>query len=358
MLVAKLFAYGFDDKALCFIYDYLRHCKQRTKIGDSYSSWQEILYGVPQGSILGPLLFNVDLCDLFITMSQYDIADYADDNMPYVSGRNIKEVVASLEEVSEVVFQWFRDNQFLGNASKCHVLLSTDKQVHVKIGTAQIENTQNEKLLRITIDYKLSFDKHIQQICSRVSAKLKALARIAPFMNITKRKILMNTFFNAQFSYCPLTWMFHSRKLSNKINKLHERCLRIVYNNNTSTFEELLEGDNSISVHFRNMQALAIGLYKVVNGFSPDIMKDVFPLNANSFYNTRNKRTFHSRHIRTVHFGSEMLSHLAPKIWELVPEKIKKLESVTSFKNAIKKWKPTNCPCRLCRTYIFQVGFV
>ena len=198
--------------------------------------------------------------------------------------------------------------------------------MHVKIGTAQIENTQNEKLLGITIDSKLSFDKHIQQICSRASAKLKALARIAPFMNITKRKILMNAFFNAQFSYCPLTWMFHSRKLNNKINKLHERCLRIVYNNNTSTYEELLEADNSVSVHFRNVQALAIELYKVVNGFSPDIMKDVFPLNANSFYKTRNKRTFHSRHIRTVHFGSETLSHLAPKIWELVPEEITKLK--------------------------------
>ena len=168
----------------------------------------------------------------------------------------------------------------------------------------------------------------------------------------------MNAFFNVQFSYCPLTWMFHSRKLNNKINKLHERCLRIVYNNNTSTYEELLGTDSTVSVHFRNVQALVTGLYQAMNGFSPDIKKEVFPLNENSFYSTRNKRTFHSRHIETVHFGSEMLSHLAPKIWELVPEQIKKLESVASFKNAIKKWKLANCPCRLCRTYIFQVGFV
>ena len=132
-------------------------------------------------------------------MSRYEIANYVDDNTPYVSDRNIKEVVASLEEVSEVIFQWFRDNQFQGNLSKCHVLLSTDKQVHVNIGTAQIESTQNEKLLGITIDSKLSFDKHVQQICSRASAKLKALAGIAPFLNITERKILMNAFFNAFF---------------------------------------------------------------------------------------------------------------------------------------------------------------
>ena len=152
--------------------------------------------------------------------------------------------------------------------------------------------------------------------------------------------------------------MFHSKKLNNKINKLHERCLRILYNTNTSTYEDPLETDNSVSVHFHNVQALAIELYKVVNGFSPDIMKEVLPLSENLCYNTRNKRTFHSRNIRTVHFGSETLSHLAPKIWELVPEDIKKLKSVVSFKNAIKKWKPANCPCRLCWTYIFKFGFL
>ena len=141
LFFAKLLAYCFDEKALRFIYDYLGHGRQRSRIGDSCSSWQEMLHGVPKGSILKPLLFNADLCDLFITTSRYDMANYADDNTPYVSGRNIEEVVASLEEVSEVIFQWFRDNQFQGNANKCHLLLSTDKQVQANTGTAQIENT-------------------------------------------------------------------------------------------------------------------------------------------------------------------------------------------------------------------------
>ena len=122
----------------------------------------------------------------------------------------------------------------------------------------------------------------------------------------------MSLHFDISHNYDAL--LFHSRKLNNKINKLYERCLRIVYNNNTSTYKELLETDNFVSVHFRNVQALAIELYKVVNGFSPDVMKDVFPLNENLCYNTRNKRTFHLREIRTVHFESETLSQLAPKI--------------------------------------------
>ena len=83
-----------------------------------------------------------------------------------------------------------------------------------------------------------------------------------------------------------------------------------------------------------------------------------FPYNTNSSYNIRNRRTFHSRPIRTVNFESETLLYLAPKIWELTPENFKTLESVASFKTAIKKWKPDNCPCRLCREYIYQVGLV
>ena len=141
LFIAKLFAYGFDDNALRFIYNYLRHRKRKTKLAHWNSPWQEILYGVPQGSILGSLIFSADLCGFFITTSHYDIANYADDNSPYVSDRNIEEIVASLEEILTVIFQWFRNNQLQGNANKCHVLLSTDKQVYVNMGSTQIENT-------------------------------------------------------------------------------------------------------------------------------------------------------------------------------------------------------------------------
>ena len=194
------------------------------------------------------------------------------------------------------------------------MLLSTDEHLPAKIGAAQIENSSSEKLLGVTIDAKLNFVKHIEQIYAKARAKLKALARIAPFMNIKKKKVLIKTFFMAQFSYCPLIWMFHSRKLNNKINKLHKHCLRIVHSDNTSFFEELLETDNSVSVHHRNIQVLATELYKIVNGLSPEIMKEVFPFNENTSYNTRNKRKFHSRSIKSVAFSSETLSHLAPKI--------------------------------------------
>ena len=135
--------------------------KQRTKISDTYSLWQKILSGVPQGSILGPLLFNIDICDLFFIIEDCDIANYADDNTPYLSGKNVEEVLNGLENVSSNLFQWFTENKLKGNASKCHLLISSGENVLVNVGTSQIKNSDCERLLGFDIDCKLSFENRI-----------------------------------------------------------------------------------------------------------------------------------------------------------------------------------------------------
>ena len=95
-------------------------------------------------------------------------------------------------------------------------------------------------------------------------------------MNIKKRKTVINSFVNSQCSYCPLIWMIHSRRLNNKINSIHERALRITYQENTSTFQELLNKDNSVSIHHRNLQVLATGMFKIHRGLSPETLKETF----------------------------------------------------------------------------------
>ena len=148
----------------------------------------------------------------------------------------------------------------------------------------------------------------------------------------------------------------HSRALSNKINRVHERCLRIIYKDKTSTFKELLEKDNSFSIHYRNIQAFAMEMYKVANGMSPEIMNEIFQLREKSHYNLRYTSEFIIPPIHSVYHGSESASYLGLKIWELIPPVIRQIFS--GFKKAIKKWKPTNCLCRICKTYIPNVGFL
>ena len=111
--------------ALRFVHSYLSNRKQRTKIDESYSSWEEILFGVPQGPILGPLLINIFICDLLIMMDDINIANYADDTTPFVSGDTPLNVITYLENAAEKLFEWFANNHMKANHDKCHLLMST-----------------------------------------------------------------------------------------------------------------------------------------------------------------------------------------------------------------------------------------
>ena len=175
LLVAKLHAYGFNINAAKLIYDYLTNRKQRTKIGNKIIPFEDIKYGVPQGSILGPFLFNIYLCDLFFAMETYDIASYADDTTPYVFGENNDSVIQSLEDCSVMLFKWFRDNQMQGNPDKCHVLMSSKTKENINVNGILIESSLSEKLLGINIDNGLNFDKHISNICGKARAKVSAV---------------------------------------------------------------------------------------------------------------------------------------------------------------------------------------
>ena len=140
------------------------------------------------------------------------------------------------------------------NTGKSHLLLSSNSRTRCTIGNNYIESKDEQVLPGIAIDSNLTSESCINSICKKASQKLNALARITPYMNMQKRRAIMKFFAISQFSFCPLTWMFHSRCLNNKINSIHERALRITYKDNTSTIQELLKEDNFLSIHHRNLQ--------------------------------------------------------------------------------------------------------
>ena len=166
-----------------------------------------------------------------------------------------------------------------------------------------------------------------------------------------KRRIIIQFFVTFYFGYYPLIWMFHSRRLNNKINAIHEIALRISYQDLISTFQELLNKNNSVSIHHRNSQALATEMFKIHRGLSPDIPREIFVPKI-SLYNLFRNNASERRQVHSVYHGIESLSFLGRKIWDLVPLELKQSESLEVFKLKIKKGIPFECPFRLCRTYI------
>ena len=190
LLIAKLHAYGFDYQAIKLLYNYLSGRLQRVRVNASFSSWREIFSGVPQGSILGPPLFNIYSSDLFFFIL-LEIVNYADDNSPFSCASTIPRVITTLESEAHNLLNWLKNNMEKANPSKFHLLLSDSDQAYsVKIDNFNIFNSKSEKLLGITIDNKLTFDEHVSKLCTKASQKLHALSRVGNYMTQPKGRSL------------------------------------------------------------------------------------------------------------------------------------------------------------------------
>ena len=365
LLIAKLHAYGFSKEALKLIKSYLTNRWQRTKINNSYSSWAELLQGVPQGSILGPLLFNIYVNDLFYIPFEANLCNFADDNTIYACDISLNNLVEKLESSAALVIDWFRNNYMKLNDSKSHLLVCGNKieVILAKVGNALVVESHEVKLLGVVIDRDLKFKSHIKFICKKAGKKLNALSRLCNLLSFDKRRNLVKAFVMSQFSFSPLVSMFQDRNLNSKIDALHYRALKIVYRDNELSFKEMLKKDNSVTIHHKNIHFLAIEMYKVKQGIAPPFMSDIFklreiPINSvigglryqSEFYNYDNPRSIYN--------GIQTLRSFGPKIWNILPDNIKNSSNISSFKRQIKTWIPLNCPCKLCMRFLPGIGFI
>ena len=173
LLLAKLNADGFDYKSLKLISSFLSNRKYRTKINSSFSEWKHLLIGTPQVSVFGPLLFNIYMCDLFLFMSESNVANYADDTTLYTCEKKLYDVQRKLESESLILFEWFHDNYLKANSGKSHVMLTTDNKLKTNVKGSPISNKKIVKLLGVTVDNKLSFESHLNMVCKKVRQSFK-----------------------------------------------------------------------------------------------------------------------------------------------------------------------------------------
>jgi len=184
MLIDKLCACGSSRPATKLIYSHLKERQKRVKINGSFSSSKQPSLGVPQGSVLGPLLFNSFINYFFYFVKDAEICNYADDIAIFAYGSDMRSILKSLVEDASLLSLWFENNYVKMNDDKIHFLVfgSKEKDVTVSISGSLIQECDAEKLLGVTLDKTLSFKNNANNLCKKASRKLHALRRESKYM--------------------------------------------------------------------------------------------------------------------------------------------------------------------------------
>ena len=224
LLIAKMQAYGFENETLKFFYSYLKNRKQSVKINNVFSSFMVLLSGVPQGSILGPILFNLFINDIIYFITESDIINYADDNTISSSAKSIPELIKLLESESEIAINWFNNNDMIVNPDKFQAIIinkhKKEEQVYsLNFNNTQIETSSEVTLLGIEIDNNLSFNSHVRNLTKRAAGQLNYICKNSKYLNKDAKKVLVETFILSNYNFCPLVWYFCSKEAVTKQEK-------------------------------------------------------------------------------------------------------------------------------------------
>jgi len=352
LLIAKLAAYGVKHNSLSFLYDYLTKRQHRVKIGNSLSSFLYISMGVPQGSILGPILFNIFLNDLLLSHRETELCNFADDNTLFAIAKTLAEVVVKLNIEIQDILHWFQINSLVANPGKFQVMFlgRFDPISTFDIGNISVKVKNQVKLLGIFIDDKLRFNSHVELKCQRAANKISALRRIRSFISLKTAKALCNAYIFSNFNYCPLIWMNFVKGNNNKIEKIQRRALSVVYQDVNSDLLELLAIEKGVTFHIKFIFKLLEEIFKTLHKQNPSFLQEIFTVKK-SGYELRRGEQLALPSTKTVKFGLQSLSFVGSLLWDRLPKDVKSSATFNIFKGKLKMLPNNFCTCPICKLW-------
>ena len=338
LLIAKLYAYGVSLESCSLLMNYLKNRKQAVKIGNIRSEWLDLKTGVPQGSLMGPLLFNIFINVFIFDLTQFcDVYNYADDNTLSYSDKNILLVRSKLERASEQAIAWFKRNYMKANPTKFQAICLSrdDTQTNFRVENNVIKADTKVKLLGIHIDKKLKFDDHTALICKKAARQINALQRICKNVDYKGRLRIYESFVASNFVYCSIAFNAYTISQHKKIEKLNERALRLVCNDYVSLYGELLNRTGKKMLHEIQRINTVEFVYKVINNLAPPIESTFFSKQVGP-YNMRDNNKMILPQYNTVQYGKHSIAYQGSSLWNILPVGMKCLDDLHTFKSALR----------------------
>ncbi len=292
------------------------------KIGCNYSSKGIISKGVPQGSILGPKIFNCFINDLLITLSRYCTpGNYADDNTICVMHSDKNKMLSNLRIASQIAIQWFDDNLMQANPEKFQFMVLSpyrrkDKNAMytLELGSITLTNVTQAPLLGVLIDQYLTFNAHVMGLCKKANFQLLTLKRLAYSMGAESKLTILKSFIRSNFSYCCHIWYFCSPTLREKVENIQYRGLRYVYNDYSSSYTALLERSGLQSVELLIQKTILVEIFKSIHNIGATYLANLFSFGKNS---TRsNQVDLFVPRVKTKFYGLHSLRYHGTQLWQ------------------------------------------
>ena len=345
ILLRKLASYGIDHRTLKWFDSYLSDRQQKCVVNGELSGARAVTCGVPQGSLIGPLLFLIYINDLPNCLSKALPRMYADDTSISIAASSLPELESALNTELTYLHEWLNVNKLSLNIAKTELMLigsrqrlsatTTGHSLTIQIKGHEIDRVPHTKSLGVHIDQNLSWSKHVNETAKIVSSGIGALKRLRPFICEDTAILLYRALIEPYFDYCCPVWDGLSNELADKLQKLQNRAIRVITNSDHYSSAIALRGElgwDNLCTR-RKKQKLKL-MFKTLNDQSPEYLKDPF-MPFSTDYGLRNSDNKLALPKPRTDFLKRSFCYSGAQLWNSLPSNVRAIRSFTKFKNKI-----------------------
>ena len=327
---------------------YLSQGKKRVKFGRSRSYWGIISHGVPQGSILGPLIFNIFLNGVFYVLDkQCNLDNYSETTHWWIQMHVYYHWNLNLKKSANMASHWLAYNHMKSNFSKFQEMILNNHpdscEISLCVANTDVKLNDCEKLLGVYIDHELKSKNHVDHLCKRTSRQLSAIRRIAKYLNKDCEMKIFNAFILSNFNHSSVVWHICHRESTSKVQKIHKSALQIVLNDYKSNYDTILQLWNLQPLLTSWFKAILYEVYKCTREINPSFMNELFSKIIHP-YHTRSGSMLTQQRASSIKYGNNFVFRCA-KLWNSLPVSAKELENPYDFKSFIEEWNGPECKC-------------